>query len=275
MDIIYIDSLFFLNFIIDYLLLLATGKICALPLVRIRMLLGALWGGAYAVLAVLLPGLFALAVVKLVSGAGLALIAFGVSRRSVRAVLVFFAVSAAFGGAVYAACSLGGYPTGGTLYIPVSLRVLVLSFALCYALLSLVFRHSGGRGGRCLRHVTVTLQGRQAQFTALNDTGNELTDPVTGCPVLVAESEALAPLFDSAEAVLLSGDPLSCFERLAALPELQGRLRLLPCSCVASAGTLLLCFRPDEVLIDGKKSPATVAVAQNSLSPDGAYQSLI
>ena len=59
MEIVYIDSLFLLNFIIDYLLLLAVGKICALPLRRWRMLLGALWGAVYAVLAVLLPRFFA------------------------------------------------------------------------------------------------------------------------------------------------------------------------------------------------------------------------
>ena len=89
MEIVYIDSLFLLNFIIDYLLLLAVGKICALPRKRWRMLLGALWGAAYAVLAVLLPRFFAMAAVKLASGAALPLIAFGTGRRAPRAVLVF------------------------------------------------------------------------------------------------------------------------------------------------------------------------------------------
>ena len=44
MKVIYIDSLFLLNFILDYLLLLAAGRICALPLRRLRYALGAALG---------------------------------------------------------------------------------------------------------------------------------------------------------------------------------------------------------------------------------------
>ncbi len=275
MEIVYIDSLFLLNFIIDYLLLLAVGKICALPRKRWRMLLGALWGAAYAVLAVLLPRFFAMAAVKLASGAALPLIAFGTGRRAPRAVLVFFAVSAAFGGAVYAACSLGGYSGRAGLYIPVSMRVLILSFALCYALFTLVFRRAGRRGERRIHEVSVTLDGRTARFTALYDTGNELTDPVTGESVLVAEAQALRPLLSGDAVELLTRDPLDSFQALADLPQLRGRLRLLPCGCVTGSGSLLLLFRPDEVRVDGRKSGVSVAVSRAGLSADGLYQALI
>lgn len=276
MEIIYIDSLFFLNLAIDYLLLLATGKICALPLRRGRMALGALWGAAYAVLAVLRPGLFAPAAVKLLSGAALPLIAFGAGgkKRAPRAVLVFFAVSAAFGGAVYAACSLGGVSLTWGLYIPVSLKVLVLSFALSYAAFSLVFRRAGRRGERTTHRVSVTLSGRTAEFTALLDTGNELCDPVTGEGVLVAEAEALGALL-GADAALLRADPLDSFQALAETPPLRGRLRLLPCSSATGGGGLLLCFRPDEVRVDARRARLSVAVARNTLSADGEYQALI
>lgn len=275
MEIIYIDSLFFLNLIIDYLLLLAVGKICALPLRRGRMALGALWGAAYAAGVVLLPRFFAMAAVKLAAGAALPLIAFGTGRRAPRAVLVFFAVSAAFGGAVYAACSLGGYGGHAGLYIPVSMRVLVLSFALFYALFSLVFRRAGRRGERRVADVSVTLAGRTVRFAALCDTGNELTDPATGEGVLVAEADSLAPLLDAGGADLLKGDPLDSFMALAGLPELSGRLRLLPCGCVTGSGSLLLLFRPDEVRVDGRRRGCSVAVSRAALSPEGLYQALI
>lgn len=275
MEIVYIDSLFFLNLAIDYLLLLATGKICALPLRRARMALGALGGAAYAVLAVLRPGVFALAAVKLLAGAALPLVAFGTGRRATRAVLVFFAVSAAFGGAVYAACSLAGASLTRGLYIPVSLKVLVLSFALCYAAFTLVFRRAGRRGERTLRKVSVTLAGRTAEFTALLDTGNELTDPVTGEGVLVAEAQALSALLDGEGAALLCAEALEGFTALAEKPPLRGRLRLLPCSAAVGGEGLLLCFRPDEVRVDGRRAPVSVAVARGLLSADGEYRALI
>lgn len=275
MEIVYIDSLFLLNFIIDYLLLLATGKICVLPLRRRRLASGAAFGAAYAALAVLRPGFFALATVKLLAGCALPLIAFGAGRRTARALAVFFAVSAAFGGAVYAACSLGGTSPRAGLYVPVSLRVLTLSFALCYGAFTLVFRRAGRRGEQALRSVRVTLAGRAAEFAALADTGNELCDPVTGEEVLVAEAGALSPLLAPEAAPLLEADPLDGFTLLAQRPELRGRLRLLPCSCVTGSGSLLLLLRPDEVRVDGQKSGLCVAVSRAALSSEGIYQALV
>ena len=56
MEVIYIDSLFFLNLGVDYLLCLASARICGLYLRRRRYVLAALLGAAYSV-AVYLPGL--------------------------------------------------------------------------------------------------------------------------------------------------------------------------------------------------------------------------
>ena len=99
MRIIYADTLILWNAAADYLLLLAAGKLCALPLRRWRMLLGALWGGAYALLAAVHPAFWALWTVKLAAGALAVGIAFGAERRTPRAIAAFFAMAACFGGA--------------------------------------------------------------------------------------------------------------------------------------------------------------------------------
>lgn len=275
MDIIYADSLFLLNTVIDYLILLAAGKVCARPLRRGRMALAAALGGAYALAAVLLPAPFGSAPVKLLAGLALVALAYGVDKHFPRCALAFFAVSAAFGGAVYAAASLGGYPRTGRLYIPVSMKVLVLSFAACYALVSLVFRHAGARTARKIMEVELGLGGRSVRFRALHDSGNELVDPLTGDRVLVVQAETLAPLFPS-PSPLAEPDPLAALEKLSALPGLAGRFRLLPCGSVAGDGTLLLCFRPDSLSVDGRRRRDLLAAAAPArLSPDGDYQALI
>ena len=56
MTVIYVDTLFLLNAMVDYLLLLAAARLAGEPLTRLRFLLGALLGGGYAV-AIFLPGL--------------------------------------------------------------------------------------------------------------------------------------------------------------------------------------------------------------------------
>ena len=78
MDVIYLDSLFGLNLLIDYCLVLASARVCGVVLRRWRYALAALIGALYAALMVL-PGCGWLAngAMKLALGAAMALIAFG------------------------------------------------------------------------------------------------------------------------------------------------------------------------------------------------------
>ena len=103
MKYIYIDSLFFLSLFTDYLLCLITARICRLCLRRRRYLAAALLGAAYSV-SVFLPDLSFMASrwMELVSAALMGLIAFGGERRMFRCMAVFLAVSATFGGAIWA-----------------------------------------------------------------------------------------------------------------------------------------------------------------------------
>ena len=272
MRVIYADSMFLLNFAIDYLLLLAAGKFCVLPLARRRMVLGALWGGVYSVLSAVCPAFFALASVKILAGLGCAAIAFGGCGRFLRTAVVYFAVSAAFGGAVYAAAGLAGTAPPAGPVMGVSAKTLLLSFALCYALLSAVFRGSGRRGSRETGEVSLLLRGREVHFRALRDTGSELTDS-RGRPVMTVQWSAVAELFPE-----LSVPPHDAAElclALSALEGMAGLCRVLPCMTVTGSGGLLAAFRPDELKINGKKAPhALAALTLSPLSADGEYQAL-
>ena len=270
MKIIYADSLVLLNAAVDYLLLLSAGKLCALPLRRWRMALGALWGGAYALLAAAEPRFWALWSVKIAAGALCVLIAYGFERRTPRALAAFFAVSAAFGGVSRLAASLGGEPAGAGEVL--SARVLLLSFAVCYAVIALVFRRVGAQQGGQIHDAAVSRNGREVQLRALEDSGNALIDPLTGDAVFVAEASALAPLFSDPAPLYLDAP-----EALARIAGQEGRgLRLLPCSCVAAPRALLLCFRPDSITVDGKpRRDLLVAVSPHRLSPEGRYHAII
>ena len=131
MDVIYLDSLFGLNLLIDYCLVLVSARVCGVVLRRWRYALAALIGALYAALMVL-PGFGWLAngMMKLALGAAMALIAFGGEAHLVRCTVVFFAVSAAFGGAVYAASMLAGVSPGSGALVTVSGRVLALASLL-------------------------------------------------------------------------------------------------------------------------------------------------
>ncbi len=252
MDVIYLDSLFGLNLLIDYCLVLVSARVCGVVLHRWRYALAALIGALYAALMVL-PGFGWLAngMMKLALGAAMALIAFGGEAHLVRCTVVFFAVSAAFGGAVYAASMLAGVSPGSGALVTVSGRVLALSFAVCYAAVSLVFRRRARAADREVRTVTVTLAGRSVTLRALRDSGNDLHDPVSGLPAAVVERAAVLAL--------------------SALPECTGRVVLLPYRAVGVTGALLPAFRPDSVKIDGAAEPMLLALSAQALTSDGAF----
>ncbi len=270
MKTVYADTLILWNAAVDYLLLLAAGQICSLPLRRGRMALGALWGGVYALLCAAGPAFFTLWTVKLAAGALAVLIAYGAERRTPRALAAFYAVAACFGGAVRLLSPLHGAQNGTPAQL--SGGVLLPAFALCYAVASLVFRRVGGERRELVHDVTLTRRGRTLRLRALEDSGNALTDPLSGDGVVVADAAALAPLFDDPALLRLEAP-----EALAQLAGAQGRgLRLLPCACVASGRTLLLCFRPDGIRVDGKeRRDLLVAVSPNRLSPEGRYEAII
>ena len=265
MEIIYIDSLFLLNLIIDYLLCLVSARVCGIRLRRVRYIAAAAVGAAYAV-ALYLPGLGFLSAwaMKLLLWLVMAIIAYGGEECMMRCGCIFAAVSAAFGGFIYAIELAGGRPA-------FDMRTLVLSFALCYCAMRLIF---GGRARLAEQrrvNVTLELEGRKTEFTALVDTGNQLTDPLSGCAVMAVSPKALEPLFPQDRAIL-ELDGVELMEAAASSPQLRGKFRLIPYSTLSGSG-MLCAFRADKTLSGGKELKIMTAISKNA-SGDG-FQALI
>ena len=278
---VYLDELFLLNLVVDYLLLLAAGRLAGEVLRRPRLALGAALGAGYAAGAVLPGGGFLLhPLCKLGAGVLMVLLAYGHSRRLLRTGLTFFAVSAAFGGGVILLHTFGSRSLAldGLLSAAPDLRLVLLSAAVCYALITLVL-------GRASRHsapgelvpAVLTLGGRRLALTALVDTGNTLTDPATGQPVMVAEGERAAGLFPPGLAP--SGEelrrPVEALERLDRRGW-GGRCRLLPYRAVGVECGMLLALRLDGARVGTEDySKLLLALSPTPLSDGGGYSALI
>ena len=253
MNIIYADSLFALSVFTDYLLLVVTAHFCSLRLRRWRYLAAAALGGVYAV-AVFLPGMAWLAhpLCELCAAGFMGLVAFGGEEKLFRCCAAFLAVSASFGGAAWAVCMQR--PGRGA----PDLRLLVGVFVGSYAVLTLLSYTRRRRAREHLAAVTLALGLRSAAFTALEDSGNCLFDPITGDKVLLASPAALSPLFPG-QAALLSLPAVELVQCRA----LPCRFRLLPCGSIGGEA-LLAAFRPDAVTVDGEVRKALVAVSGNA-----------
>ena len=282
MTVIYVDTLFLLNAAVDYLLLLASARLAGEPLARLRFLLGAVLGGLYAV-AIFLPGLSFLArpPCQLAAAVLMVLAAFWKSRRLLRQVVIFLALSCAFGGGVLAIGLLGGRGltlSNGVLYSGMDLKIVLLSAAGCYGALTLLFQRTGRHTAAAgeLRPVRLTLGERQVSLTALVDTGNTLTDPATGRPVLVAEAdcveELLPPGIRPSPADLR--DPAGALERLE--DPWRRRFRLLPYRSVGVDRGLLLAVRVDQVQVgEEDRGPMLTALSPTPVSDGGGYRALL
>ena len=281
MTVIYVDTLFLLNALVDYLLLLCAARLSGEPLKRLRFALGAVLGGGYAV-AIFLPGLGFLErpACRLAAAVLMVLAAFWGSRRLGRQVLIFFALSCAFAGGVLAISMLGGQGLSlnrGVIYSGMDLKIVLLSAAGCYAVLSLLLqkavRHTSFTGE--LKAVRLELEDRTVELTALTDTGNTLTDPVTGQGVMVAEGERLLPLFAASQrpSVQELRDPAGALERLTGA---GGHFRLLPYRAVGVDRGLLLAVRVDRAVVDGEDWGAmVVALSPTPVSDGGGYGALL
>ena len=281
MTVVYIDALFLLNLIVNYLLLLAAAKLAGEPLRRLRLAAGAALGGLYAA-AIFFPGLGFLThpLCKLGAAVLMLLTGFGGSRRLLRVTLVFFGLSCAFGGGIFAIGLLGGRGLtlrNGVLYSVMDLRILLLSAAVCYAVLTLVFRRTARHGRREVLPAVLILEGRRVAVNALVDTGNTLTDPVTGRPVMVAEGSRLSPLLPG-ERVLdekALRDPVGTLERLSRGGRGR-RFRLLPYQAVGVECGMLLALRLDDARVGAEDyGGILVALSPNPVSDGGGYSALI
>lgn len=252
MTVVYVDSVFVLNGLMDYLLLLVTARLAGIPLRRRRYLLAALAGAAYAV-AVFLPGMGFLSAppVKAAAGVLMALIAYGGEARLARLTLLFFALSCALAGSVAGAGAAGGRrcagDPGGVLHGRG--RRVLLAAATARPMdwcgwCSGPAARSGVEGR--LVPVRIAVDGKTAELTALWDSGNTLRDPVDGQPVLVVAPGSLRGILPAAAAGFarrrLCTHRRSCWRPLAeAAPELAPRLA--PYRAVGVRGGLLVTVR--------------------------------
>ncbi len=256
METIYIDRLFVLNFIIDYLILIGSARICGIYMRRVRYALSAAFGAAYAVLYVL-PDLSVLSAfpLKLLSGILMSLIAFCGEKKLLRCTLVFFAVSALFGGAIWAL----SMQNDGALYLPLSFPTLLFAFLAIYAVLSLIFRGSAKAAAKRLSRITLQHRSKEVSFSALHDSGNSLFDPISGAGVVIVSPEIGTSFFGEVD----WGDPAE------AAIKCDG-MRLVPYSAVGTQSGLMAAFKPESIELDGKKrDDLIVAISPVEINGDG------
>ncbi len=275
MRVVYVDTLFFLNFVVDYFLLMLTARLSGNYAGTGRLLAGAGTGAIFAVLLFFpsLPaglGIFCRGCVCLFT----LLAAFG--KPSAKLCGTFALLTVVLAGMVFALSQFHGKITlqNGTIYYEISNTVMLISFAAAFGITQLVLGRGRAWQGRAFREVSLEIDGAAVQFRALVDSGNLLLDPVSGKRVIVVESDVLIPLFPTEERQLIHrGTPE---EVLVLLRErLRVSARLIPIRTVERA-SLMPVFLPEKLHIDGRAEDGyLLGISQNGLKIGGDCRALM
>lgn len=259
MQVVYVDVLLGLNLFINYFLLLAVGRFLHLTVRRLRLVGGAAIGALYSltILTPPLPSILSL-LCRLAVSAIIMLAAYPLRspKLLLRGVTAFYLVNFAFAGFLlafwYLTSAQGILIRNSVVYFNLSPVVFLAATVLAYGAVRLIQRLTGREEPKALLcRVSATRAGASVSFSARVDTGNSLTEPFSGAPVIVADAEAVAAL----------------------IPPQEEGCRLVPYHTVSGSG-LLHAFRPESLMIEcaGKvtKPPQVyIAVSEQPVSQDG------
>lgn len=251
--VIYADVVMLLNFAVDFLLLLGTNRLTGYPPTLKHLALAATLGGLYGGMCIL-PGFAFLGNTawRLVFLGLMALIAFGCNESALRRGVLF----------VFLSMALGGIAMG---FSEQSFWLLILGAAGVW--LMCCFGLRGRADARRYVPVTIVHKDQTVELTALVDTGNTLTDPLTGEAVLVAGAQIGKRLLG------LNTHQLSHPVETVANACIPG-LRLLPYHAVGQQGGMLLAMRFDRVNIGEKEVAGIVAFSPDVIGQGTGFQAL-
>lgn len=254
---VYADVLFLINFSMDFLVFYICARLSRRRLYPVRYALAAAIGGAYGVAALFIPdgGVLPIAC-DLISLVLICMIAFYTKderfRDFVGRCALFAGVSAILGGimtALYSALNRSGL---AVLEAESGDDISVWLFALLAA--------AGGAaafaGGKRMRRlasakqadIIISFDSNTVRLRAMTDTGNLLSDPLSGRGVMLCELDAVKSIFPPELVAFWDGGEISAS---TSLPEkYASRLRFIPAKgALGGKSSLLAAISPDVLTV--------------------------
>lgn len=292
--VVYLDQVLLGSLVMNYAILWVVAKFIRTGCGQGRLLGAAALGSMYSV-AVFIPALFGLLTFWHKVLVSVVMVGVGFGWRGPRNFLAclgcFYLVSFTLGGAVWGFISLlqsnsysgvAGMLSSVDRYFWYGIVLALASFWLAGQKWPSFLRGRAAERNYGV-DLTICIMGRQARVPAMVDTGNHLTDPLTGRPVIVAEYNALADVLPAEFRLLTERDGSL---DLAKLPESLGnsawavRFRPIPFRSLGLDQGMLPGFRPDWVGVKQGESiyrtrEVVIAVCCRPLHEHGSYRALI
>ncbi|MBQ6263759.1 MAG: sigma-E processing peptidase SpoIIGA [Clostridia bacterium] len=262
--VVYADVLFFMNFGCDLITVCLTSRLCRTGTKILRASAAAAVGALTSVpLTLLFKGF-----ISLVAGVPIAalmcVVAFGSTSfpELVRRTAIMWSSACLLYGAAVSICSFVNLASG--------IKGRIAAAVACAISVPAVFavsRIKRDKEGRRSAYLRFSVCGVTVGALCLIDSGNLLTEPVSGDPVAFVASSAAARLPPDVVEYLLcgSGDPP---------PSIAPRIRIIPAKSLTGEG-LFRAIRPDVLFVNGTKRSAYISLREAGKGSFAAYDGVI
>ena len=289
---IYLDVVLIENLCMNYIILFATGYILKLKINHIRLVIAALFGGVYSILAYvqILP-IYSNIIMKIILSIVIVYIAYKPKNVKImtKQVIIFYLTSFVFGGTAFAllyfikpqdvlvknGVLVGTYP------IKIALLGGIVGFVITVIAFKIVKYRLSKNDMLC--EIEVYIKDRSVKTKALIDTGNMLKDPITRQPVIVIEKYILYDIIphevlDNLEKIIGGDVDKELYEEN--IVDYMAKFRIIPFSSLGRQNGMLLGFKADKVktYIDSNEleiKNVIIGIYDKRISKNGKYNALI
>lgn len=285
----YLDLIILENLTMNYLILYTTGKILGRKIKIGRLLISSIIGAIYVFSIYINIPTFLINISKILISFLLVKVAFNSKRlkKIKNEAVLFFIVSF-----VYAGCALGfihfakpniiyivnGVIIGGEYIFELVLLSTIISCVLIKISMKIVKIRQKFSKGEIICEAVVINNEKQINISALVDTGNLLTDPVSKSPVIVSQLDKIEPIIPNESLVeimyMMGGDAVKGQHAHDA------RIRVIPYVSVGNTNGIMIAYKVDCVKVEYQDQiyeieNALIGFCREALSKNNKYSALI
>ena len=291
---VYVDIIFLLNLVMNFLILLLTAKLSKSKTSSLRMFLGSIIGAVYAVFLIFCPSLKLYYTVFAKILLSFLIIAISFSPKNIisfiKNIAMFYVSTFIFAGAAFAFLyfnQTGGFVKNGIVYVfwQSKMTYIILSILTVGIIMRIFWEVIQNKlvKEKLLIPLTISFENKTIYISALLDTGNSLHDPLTNMPVVVVEFMAIKEILpleikkifeDSRE------EDLNWITKILYDSTWVSRFRLIPFTSLGKENGMLIGFKPDYIEVgenQEKRGGASVVIGiyNKALSKNEKYKALL
>lgn len=279
--VIYLDVLLFVNVVVNFTILYITYKILGMKVSKPRIIFATALTSLYG-LVVCLPQMSILLNIffKIAIAAITVLIAFDFkgAKFFLKSILVFLAVTFAYIGIITSFqylpfASSAFFIQNGEVYYNLPLPYILAATIALFLIETLISRYFSkklkkGETVEC----KIVIRDKEVNITAFCDSGNFLSEPLSGLPVVIVNTKTLLPLLPEESAVKDSSDLFSVLEKDDFF---KLRLRAVPFHGAGNCGGVLVGLKPDRFWAGQEEKEVILALDDSFFKNGQNYDAIL